>query len=281
MAGMDWNGLFAKAANAAGAVVLPPLVLAALGTGFAFLMTAVGAGTVLFVKKDVKQNILRLFLGFAAGVMIAASVFSLIMPALEMAEERGQNGIIPVAGGFVLGVLFLLLLDILIPHLHAGSKEAEGPKSKLGNSTLLVLAVTLHNIPEGMALGLVCAAAGEGFGTVAAAVALCVGIGLQNLPEGAAVSLPLKSEGMSRGKAFLLGAGSGIVEPVGGVLAVLFAGAIAPAMPWCLAFAAGAMMYVVIEELIPEAHLGEHSNTATLSALFGFVLMMVLDVALG
>ena len=260
---------------------LPPLALAALGTGFTFLMTALGASLVFLLRGEPKKAIMRVFLGFAAGVMIAASAWSLLMPAIEMAEAQGGVGWIPAAGGFALGVLFLLFLDTVIPHLHPGSTDAEGPKTKLSGSSLLVLAVTLHNIPEGMAVGLACAMVATGEGTAAAAIALCIGMGLQNMPEGAAVSLPLKSEGFSNGKAFAYGSFSGFVEPVGGILAVLIAGSIAPLMPWFLAFAAGAMMYVVIEELIPEAHLGEHSNIGTLGALAGFLIMMVLDVALG
>ncbi len=260
---------------------LPPLALAALGTGFTFLTTAVGASMVFFVRGEPKPSLMRIFLGFAAGVMIAASVWSLIIPAIEMAEAQGHIGWLPAAGGFLLGVGFLLLLDTIIPHLHPGSEGAEGPKTKLPGSSLLVLAVTLHNIPEGMAVGLACAMAATGNGTVAAAVALCIGMGLQNFPEGAAVSMPLRADGFSSKKAFVYGAFSGFVEPVGGILAVLVAGGIAPLMPWFLTFAAGAMMYVVIEELIPEAHLGEHSNTGTLGALAGFLVMMILDVALG
>ncbi|MDL2325155.1 ZIP family metal transporter [Ruminococcaceae bacterium OttesenSCG-928-A16] len=260
---------------------LSPLTLAALGTGFTFLMTALGASTVFFFRKDANLTIQRVFLGFAAGVMIAASVWSLLMPAIELAEEQGRVGWIPAAGGFVLGVLFLLLLDAVIPHLHPGSKTPEGPHTKLPSSTLMVLAVTLHNIPEGMAVGLACAMAASGTGTAAGALALALGMGLQNFPEGAAVSLPLKKDGFSNRKAFAYGAFSGIVEPIGGIIAVLVAGGIAPVMPWLLAFAAGAMMYVVVEELIPEAHLGEHSHPGTFGALAGFLIMMVLDVALG
>lgn len=260
---------------------LPPLALAAVVTGFTFLMTAAGSATVFLLPRDAKVSVQRVFLGFAAGVMIAASVWSLIIPAIKMASADGGNGIIPAAGGFILGVMFLLLLDIIIPHLHPGSTQAEGAKTKLKGSTLLVFAVTLHNIPEGMAVGLACAMAATEEGTVAAAVALCIGIGLQNFPEGAAVSLPLKNDGFSKPKAFAYGTLSGLVEPIGGILAVLVAGGISPLMPWFLAFAAGAMMYVVIEELIPEAHLGEHSNSGTIGALSGFLVMMVLDVALG
>lgn len=260
---------------------LHPLALAALGTGFTFLMTALGAATVFLMRGETNMNIQRVFLGFAAGVMIAASVWSLLIPAIELGEENGGSGIFAAAGGFILGVAFLMLLDKLIPHLHPGSKDAEGPKTKLPGSTLMVLAVTLHNIPEGMAVGLACAMVAGGTGSAAAAIALCIGMGLQNFPEGAAVSLPLKKDGFSNGKAFLYGAGSGFVEPVGGLLAVLVAGGIAPLMPWFLSFAAGAMMYVVVEEMIPEAQLGEHSHSGTLGALSGFLIMMILDVALG
>lgn len=261
---------------------LHPVALAALGTAFTFLMTALGAACVFLFRDGMKNSIQRIFLGFAAGVMIAASVWSLIIPAIEMTEESGgMPGWLPAAGGFVLGVLFLLLLDVITPHLHPGSKDSEGPKTKLPGSTLMVLAVTLHNIPEGMAVGLACAMVANDPSALAGAIALCIGMGLQNFPEGAAVALPLKKDGFSNKKAFVYGAMSGFVEPIGGILAVLIAGGITPLMPWMLSFAAGAMMYVVIEELIPEAHLGEHSNSGTLGALAGFLIMMVLDVALG
>jgi ZIP family zinc transporter len=260
---------------------LSPVALAALGTGFTFFMTALGAAVVFFLRGETNQNLRHIFLGFAAGVMIAASVWSLLIPAIEMAEEQGKIGWLPAAGGFTLGILFLLILDAVIPHLHPGSKESEGPKTKLPGSTLMVLAVTLHNIPEGMAVGLACALAASGGGSAAAAVALALGIGLQNFPEGAAISLPLKKDGFSYRKAFAYGALSGIVEPIGGIVAVLVAGGIASLMPWFLAFAAGAMMYVVVEELIPKAQLGEHSHAGTLGALTGFLVMMILDVALG
>lgn len=260
---------------------LSPLALAAIGTGFTFLMTALGAATVFLIKKEGDSPIHRVFLGFAAGVMIAASVWSLLIPAIELGEEMGVPGWMPAAGGFILGVAFLMLLDAIIPHLHPGSKDPEGPKSSLSGSALLVLAVTLHNIPEGMAVGLACAMVAGGTGSAASAIALCIGMGLQNFPEGAAVSLPMRRDGLSRKKAFVYGAGTGVVEPIGGILAVLVAGGIAPLMPWFLAFAAGAMMYVVVEELIPEAQLGQHSHAGTLGALCGFLIMMVLDVALG
>ena len=263
---------------------MSPIMLAAVGTGFTFLMTVAGAAVVLFFKGEVKPAFQRIFLGFAAGVMIAASVWSLLIPAIEMAEEQGKIGWIPAAGGFVLGALFLLGLDALMPHLHPGMSKAEGMESSLKRTTLLVLAVTLHNIPEGMAVGLACALAAGGTSasvTVASAMALAIGIGLQNFPEGAAISLPLRKEGLARGKSFLYGAASGIVEPIGGIIAVLVAGSVTPLMPWLLAFAAGAMIYVVVEELIPEAHLGEHSNIGTFGVMAGFLVMMVMDVALG
>ena len=260
-----------------------PLALCLLGTGFTFLATAAGSAMVFFFKKDIDPAVQRVFLGFAAGVMIAASVWSLLNPAMEMAREMGQPEWLPAAGGFLLGALFLLTLDTFLPHLHPGSQEAEGLPCCLPKSALLVLAVTLHNIPEGMAVGLSFAmtAQGESSVTLAGAIALALGMGLQNFPEGAAVSLPLRREGMSRRRCFLLGAGSGAVEPVGGVIAVLVAGQVAPLMPWFLSFAAGAMIYVVVEELIPEAHLGDHSNTGTMGVLAGFLVMMVLDIALG
>ena len=263
------------------------LTLAALGTGFTFLMTAAGAAVVFLFKNEIKPSFQRVFLGFAAGVMIAASVWSLLIPSIEMAGEQGVPGWLPAAGGFALGALFLMVLDALMPHLHPGSSEAEGVHTSFKRTTLLVLAVTLHNIPEGMAVGLTCALAASaesvpgGAVTMASALALALGIGLQNFPEGAAISLPLRREGLSRTRSFAYGALSGIVEPVGGILAVLVAGGVQPLMPWFLSFAAGAMIYVVVEELIPEANLGEHSHTGTWGVLAGFVIMMVMDVALG
>lgn len=263
---------------------MSPLALACVGTGFTFLMTAAGAAVVFLFRGEVKPAFQRGFLGFAAGVMVAASVWSLLIPAINMAEEQGHIGWIPAAGGFVLGGLFLLALDKLLPHLHAGEDHAEGPATSLKRTTLLVLAVTLHNIPEGMAVGLACALAASGASssvTVAGAAALAMGIGLQNFPEGAAISLPLRQEGLSRGRSFAYGAASGIVEPIGGILAVLIAGTVTPLMPWLLSFAAGAMIYVVVEELIPEAQLGEHSHIGTFGVMLGFLVMMVMDVALG
>ncbi|MDR1346773.1 MAG: ZIP family metal transporter [Bacteroidales bacterium] len=254
------------------------------GTGFIFLMTCLGAFMVFFFRKKTNRIMQTLFLGFAAGIMIAASVFGLLTPAIEEAQARGELGWLPAAGGFVLGVLFLLLLDRLIPHLHPETNIREGLSSSMKRTTLLVSAVTLHNIPEGMAVGLSFALAAQHSGDhslYASAVALALGIGIQNFPEGAAVSLPLRQEGISARKSFIYGCLSGVVEPIFGMLMLLIAGFIAPIMPWLLSFAAGAMMYVVIEELIPEAHLGEHSNAGTISVLAGFVIMMILDVALG
>ena len=258
-----------------------PIAWAALGTGITFLMTALGSATVLLIRGRTTPSLQRIFLGFAAGVMVAASVFSLLLPAIEEAQASGIPGWLPAAGGFVLGVLFLWGMDSLLPHLHPDSQEPEGLPSSWRRTTLLVLAVTLHNIPEGMAVGLSFALAAQHGGGLSAAFALAIGIGLQNFPEGAAISLPLRQEGVGTGRAFLYGAMSGLVEPIFGILVVLAAGTIEPFMPWLLSFAAGTMMYVVTEELIPEAHLGEHSNLGTMSVMVGFVVMMILDTALG
>ena len=260
------------------------VILAACGTGLTFLMTTMGSALVFLFRKKVNAVVQKVLLGFAAGVMIAASVWSLLIPAIEEAERAGGIGWIPAAGGFVLGAAFLMLMDVLLPHLHPGARQTEGLPSGLKRTTLLVLAVTLHNIPEGMAVGLSFALAVQHAGDpalYAAAIALCVGIGIQNFPEGAAISLPLRQEGMSAAKAFLYGSMSAIVEPLFGILVVLAAGAIRPLMPWLLSFAAGSMIFVVVEEIIPEAQLGEHSNVGTLGVLGGFLVMMILDVALG
>ena len=259
------------------------LFWALAGTTFTFLMTALGAATVFFFRREITPAIQRLFLGFAAGVMIAASVWSLLIPAIEEAEESGVPGYLPATGGFILGVAFLLLLDKALPHLHHDDPRV--PKAKRSKRTaLLMIAMTLHNIPEGMAVGLAFARAAQNEGGVlwlSAAGALALGIGIQNFPEGAAISLPLRQEGNSRSRAFLEGCLSGSVEPIFGVLAAIVAGSVAPLMPWFLSFAAGAMMVVVVEELIPESQAGEHSNIGTIGAAAGFVLMMILDVALG
>lgn len=259
------------------------LLWAAGGTGFTFLMTSLGAAVVFFFRRQVTASAQRIFLGFAAGVMIAASVWSLLIPAIEEAEGAGQVGWVPAAGGFVLGVAFLMALDGILPHLHPGAREPEGARSKLHRTTLLIFAVTLHNIPEGMAVGLSFALAAQHNDPAlyAGAMALAVGMGIQNFPEGAAIALPLRQEGVGRTRAFLWGSLSGLVEPVFGLLTVLLAGSIQPLMPWLLSFAAGAMLYVVVEELIPEAHLGDHSNVGTLGVMGGFLVMMILDVALG
>ena len=260
------------------------IIWAAGGTGFTFFMTALGASVVFIFKKEMGKNIQRAFLGFAAGVMIAASVWSLLIPAIEEAESAGRVGWIPAAGGFVLGGLFLMLLDFLMPHLHIGEDKPEGMHSSFRRTTLLILAVTLHNIPEGMAVGLAFAVASQHAGDsslYATAIALALGMGIQNFPEGAAIALPLRQEGMSRLKAFFFGSLSGIVELIFGVGITLIATQISPYLPWFLAFAAGAMIYVVVEELIPEANQGEHSNLGTIGVMLGFLIMMILDVALG
>lgn len=254
------------------------------GTGFAFLMTTLGSAIVFIFRKEMKESVQRVMLGFAAGVMIAASVWSLLIPAIEQAEANGGIGWIPAAGGFLLGGIFLMITDKIIPHLHIGATTAEGMSASWKRTTLMVFAVTLHNIPEGMAMGISFANGklmGGGIENYAAAFALAIGIGIQNFPEGAAIALPLRKEGVKPWKAFLCGSMSGIVEPIFGVITVLLAGFLAPAMPWLLAFAAGAMIYVVVEELIPEAHLGEHSHAGTAGVMLGFLVMMILDVALG
>lgn len=249
-----------------------------------FAGTALGAACVFLLKHEMKPLVQRSLLGFASGVMVAAAVWSLLIPAMDMSEAMGKFAFIPGAVGFLLGILFLLGMDKLIPHLHIGASQPEGKKSSLKKTTMLVLAVTLHNIPEGMAVGVVFAGmlAENTEITLAGAMALSVGIAIQNFPEGAIISLPLRSEkGMGKGKAFLYGALSGAVEPLGAFLTVLLFRFVQPVLPYLLAFAAGAMIYVVVEELIPEASQGEHSNIGTIGFAAGFVLMMILDVALG
>ena len=248
-----------------------------------FLGTTAGAACVLFLKKDLRRSVQRALSGFAAGVMVAASVWSLIVPAIEQSEGMGSLSFLPAFVGFWLGVGFLLLLDHIIPHLHRGVEQAEGPKSGLPRTVMMVLAVTLHNIPEGMAVGVVYAGllSGSGNITMGGALALALGIAIQNFPEGAIISMPLYAEGRSKSQSFRLGTLSGAVEPVFGALTVLVASLVIPAMPYLLSFAAGAMMYVVVEELIPETSVGEHSNVGVISFAVGFSLMMALDVALG
>lgn len=248
-----------------------------------FLGTTLGAGMVFFMKGSMNQKLEKMLLGFAAGVMIAASVWSLLIPSIEMTEQAGSIAWIPACVGFLLGMIFLLLLDSVIPHLHLDSDKPEGPKTKLGKSAMLVLAVTLHNIPEGMAVGVVYAGwiSGNTNITLTAALALSIGIAIQNLPEGAIVSMPLCSEGCSKPKAFGYGFFSGIVEPIAALLTIALSSIMVPVLPYFLGFAAGAMLYVVVEELIPEMAEGEHTNLGTIMFAVGFSLMMVLDVALG
>ena len=246
-----------------------------------FLGTSLGAACVFFMKHDMSERLSQILTGFAVGVMVAASIWSLLIPAMDQSEEMGKFAFIPAAAGFLGGILFLLLLDHIIPHLHRYSVSAEGPKSRLQRTTMMVLAVTLHNIPEGMAVGVVYAGylAGNAKITVAAAMALSIGIAIQNFPEGAIISMPLRAEGMKVSKAFAGGVLSGIVEPVGAMLTIL--GYIVPALPYLLSFAAGAMIYVIVEELIPEMSQGEHSDLGTIFFAVGFTVMMSLDVALG
>ena len=247
-----------------------------------FIGTSLGAAMVFFLKEQLSENAQKILTGFAAGVMVAASFWSLLQPALESSENMGKLSFIPAAVGFLSGIGFLLLLDKVTPHMHMDHQD-EGPKSRLKRTTKLVLAVTLHNIPEGMAVGVVYAgwASGQVGVSKSAALALTVGIAIQNFPEGAIVSMPLRAEGMSKEKTFLYGALSGIVEPIASIVTILAASAVIPVLPYMLAFAAGAMMYVVVEELIPEMSEGEHSNIGTISFALGFILMMALDVGLG
>ncbi len=254
-----------------------------LGLLIPFIGTTAGAACVLFMRHELKPLIQKTLLGFAAGVMVAASVWSLLIPAMDMSENMGRFAFVPAAVGFLIGIGFLLTLDHVVPHLHVGSDEAEGPRSTLSKSAKLILAVTIHNIPEGISSGAVFAGlmTHNANVTLTGAFALSIGIAIQNLPEGFIVSLPVRSDGGSRGKAFLYGSLSGIVEPIAGGITVLLAAYITPALPYLLAFAAGAMIYVVVEELVPESAEGEHSNIGTIGFAAGFVLMMILDVALG
>lgn len=248
-----------------------------------FLGTVLGAACVFVMRGALHTGVQRALTGFAAGVMVAASVWSLLVPAMEQASNMGKFAFVPAVAGFWLGVLFLLLLDRVIPHLHQNSREPEGLPARLKRTTMLVFAVTLHNIPEGMAVGVVLAGwlAGNETVTAAGALALSIGIAVQNFPEGAIISMPLRSEGVGKGKAFLYGTLSGVVEPLAALLTLCASGWILPALPYLLSFAAGAMIYVVVEELIPEASAGAHSNLGTLFFAAGFAVMMALDVALG
>ncbi len=248
-----------------------------------FVGTTLGAACVFFVKGNVPDKLQRALTGFAAGVMVAASIWSLLLPALDQAASKGKLAFVPAVVGFWLGILFLLLLDHIIPHLHSKSQEAEGMKSNLSKRTMLVLAVALHNIPEGMAVGVVYAGsiAGETNISLMGALVLAIGIAIQNFPEGAIISMPLYAGGTSKKKAFGLGVLSGVVEPLGALFTIVAAGIIVPALPYLLSFAAGAMIYVVIEELIPEMSAGKHSNIGTICFATGFTLMMILDITLG
>ena len=254
-----------------------------IGLAIPFLGTTLGAAMVFLMKNKMNKKVEKLLLGFASGVMIAASIWSLLIPSIEMSEKQNQISWIPAAIGFLLGIVFLLVLDSVIPHLHLNNEKPEGIKSKLKKTTMMVFAVTLHNIPEGMAVGVTFAGAiiGNAGITMAGAFALAIGIAIQNFPEGAIISMPLKSKGMSKGRAFWLGTLSGIVEPIGAIVTILLTNAVIPILPYLLSFAAGAMIYVVVEELIPESQAGEHSNIGTIGVAIGFVIMMILDVALG
>ena len=255
----------------------------AIGLLIPFLGTVLGSSMVFLMRKQMHKKIEKLLLGFASGVMLSASIWSLIIPSMEMAKKQGEISWVPAAIGFLLGVLFLLALDHIIPHLHLKTDKPEGISSKFKNSTMMVLAVTLHNIPEGMAVGVVFAGMlAESTGiTLAGAIALSIGIAIQNFPEGAIISMPLKAEGISKVKAFIYGILSGIVEPIAAIITILITSVVFPVLPYILSFAAGAMIYVVVEELIPETQEGEHSDIGTIGVAIGFVLMMILDVALG
>jgi len=261
---------------------LSPFLQALLATLLTWGATALGASLVFFLKR-IKRSVLDGLLGFAAGVMIAASFWSLLAPSIEMARRQGRIPWLPAAAGFLLGGLFLRLIDYFLPHLHAGFEKVEGVKTNWNRTALLVLAITLHNIPEGLAVGVAFGAIGLGGGaaTFGAAVALTIGMCLQNFPEGMAVSVPLRRDGLSRSKSFFWGQFSGLMEPLAGVAGVLAVSRAEALLPWAMAFAAGAMIYVVVEEVIPESQVGEHTDIATLGTMAGFVLMMILDIGLG
>ncbi len=254
-----------------------------IGLLIPLLGTMLGASFVFFMKREMPDRLQKALLGFASGVMVAASVWSLLIPAIDMSHGEGAMQVVPAAVGFLLGIGFLLLIDELTPHLHVGSNKPEGLRSRLSRTAMLALAVTIHNLPEGMAVGVVFAGANEGHADISlmGALAMSIGIAIQNIPEGAIISMPMRAAGNSRRKAFLIGSLSGVVEPVGGLLIILLASLFLPTMPYLLAFAAGAMLYVVVEELIPEASSGTHSNLSTIGFAIGFVLMMALDVVMG
>ena len=255
----------------------------AIGLLIPLLGTMLGSAFVFFMKDEMPDRVQKTLLGFASGVMVAASVWSLLIPAMEMEETKGAWAVLPAAIGFLLGIGFLLMIDELTPHLHLGNAQPEGPRSRLSRTAMLALAVTIHNLPEGMAVGVVFAGAESGVSNIslASAVAVSLGIAIQNVPEGAIISMPMRAEGNSRWRSFWIGSLSGVVEPVGGFAVVLLASLLTPILPYMLAFAAGAMFYVVVEELIPEASLGRHTNLSTIGFAVGFVLMMVLDVVMG
>ena len=255
----------------------------AIGLLIPLIGTMLGSASVFFMKKEMSQRLQKSLLGFASGVMVAASVWSLIIPSMEMEEAQGAWSVMPAAVGFLLGMGFLLILDDLTPHLHLGTSTPEGPRSHLSRTAMLALAVTIHNLPEGMAVGVVFAGADQGATgiSLASAVAVSLGIAIQNIPEGAIISMPMRAEGNSRWRSFMLGSLSGAVEPIGGLAVILLASLLTPVLPYMLSFAAGAMFYVVVEELIPEASNGSHSNLSTIGFAIGFVLMMVLDVVMG
>jgi len=254
-----------------------------IGLLIPLLGTVLGSAFVFFMKDEMSPRVQKSLLGFASGVMMAASVWSLLIPSMEMEVAKGAWSVLPAAVGFLLGMGFLLLLDEVTPHLHLGTSQPEGPRSKLSRTAMLALAVTIHNLPEGMAVGVVFAGAEQGAAnlSIASALAVSLGIAIQNIPEGAIISMPMRAEGNSRWRSFMLGSLSGAVEPLGGLAVILLASMLTPVLPYMLAFAAGAMVYVVVEELIPEASAGKHSNLSTIGFAIGFVLMMVLDVVLG
>lgn len=254
-----------------------------LGVLIPLIGTTLGSACVFFLKGEIGDKLQKVLLGFAAGVMVAASVWSLLIPAMDMSADMGKLSFVPALVGFLLGMGFLLLMDSVIPHMHVGSDEPEGTKSKLQKTTMLLLAVAIHNFPEGAACGAIFAGVltGETDVTMAGAIALSIGIAIQNIPEGAIISMPLRGHGVSKGKSFLYGVMSGVVEPIGAILAIMLASLVTPILPYMLSFAAGAMIYVVVEELIPETSEGAHSNLGTIAFAIGFSIMMVLDVALG
>ena len=251
---------------------LIPLLGTMLGSAFVFLM-----------KDEMSERVQKSLLGFASGVMVAASVWSLLIPAMEMEADSGKWSVVPASVGFLLGIGFLLALDELTPHLHVGSDTPEGPRSRLSRTAMLTLAVTIHNLPEGMAVGVVFAGAGQGLANISitSAIAVSLGIAIQNIPEGAIISMPMRAAGNSKWRSFMIGSLSGAVEPIGGLAVILLASMLTTLLPYMLAFAAGAMFYVVVEELIPEASEGQHSNLSTIGFAIGFVLMMILDVVMG